>query len=90
MAILKNGNDTYEIGNDEGAILFKEDGSINLFVPKTINDDDEVPVHIQAMFAIVFAMDSMPGFKEMVWDHYNNLIGLVDDEGETEWKNLFY
>lgn len=69
-----------ELKPDDIGLVMKPDGEIQIIMPK-LEDDDNVPVHVQFLTGIVMLMETDKAFVDEVLERFYTLLAE-----KTSWK----
>ncbi len=73
-------NTTFELGPDDTGVIMTAGGEIQIVLPK-INDNKNLPTHVQFMAAIIMLMETDKNFVDEVLNKFYKLL-----EDNTGWK----
>jgi hypothetical protein len=75
----KEEKDIIELDENDAAIVLKEDGELQMYVP----DKEMVGDNVQFITAIGCMMND-PNFRDYVWAWWRDQVDVIKEEGEDE------
>jgi hypothetical protein len=71
--------DIIELGEEDAAIVLKEDGELQMYIP----DKEDVGENVQFITALGCLMHD-ENFREYVWTWWRDQVDSIKEEGEDE------